>query len=124
MEAARSLERDDDDDGEDEPEAEEDEQDQDESHRRRKHSRKQTPPHLPSPLEVVREEDFDPETRRRQRAMAKRHEEAKEAWRNFADHLGKEDVRRFLGASGDKVRTATEEGELTKIGCSCCFCCT
>ena len=28
--------------------------------------------------------------------MEERHEEAKQAWKSFADHLGKEEVRKFL----------------------------
>ncbi len=45
---------------------------------------------------LVREEDFDLEMRQKQLAMQKKHAQAQEAWRHFADHLGKDDVKKFL----------------------------
>lgn len=48
-------------------------------------------------------EEFDVETQEKQRVMEKKHQEAKEAWKNFADHLGKEDVKKFLSVRWAKL---------------------
>ncbi len=58
---------------------------------------------------VLAEEEFDLETRQKQLAMAKRHEQAQEAWRHLADRLDKEDVRRVLSVSSDKIFSLYEE---------------
>ena len=41
-------------------------------------------------------EEFDVETQERQRNMERRHLQAQSAWRSFADHIGKEDVKKVL----------------------------
>lgn len=45
------------------------------------------------PLE---ETEIDIETQQKQRVMQKKHLEAQRAWKSFADHLGKEDVKKIL----------------------------
>lgn len=44
------------------------------------------------------------EVERQQRLMEARHEEAKQAWKSFADHLGKEEVRKFLSVRYALIR--------------------
>ena len=38
-----------------------------------------------------------------------KHENAKNAWRTFTDHIGKENSRKFLTKSSDKMFTLYEE---------------
>ena len=40
----------------------------------------------------LRDEDAE-----KQREMERKHQQAQQAWRNFADHLGKDDIKKFLG---------------------------
>ena len=34
---------------------------------------------------------------------------AQKAWRNFADNMGKDNIRKFLSTSGDKMLTLFED---------------
>jgi hypothetical protein len=38
-----------------------------------------------------------------------KHKRAQAAWRHFADNMGKDNIRRFLSTSGDKMLTLFEE---------------
>lgn len=51
----------------------------------------------------------DPEGRQKQMLMERKHSDAQAAWRNFADHLGQDDIKKFLGVSSDKIFTLYEE---------------
>lgn len=51
----------------------------------------------------------DEEIQPRQRDMEIKHQRAQAAWRNFADNMGKDNIRRFLATSGDKMLTLFEE---------------
>jgi len=53
----------------------------------------------------MQEEELQP----RQRDMEIKHQRAQAAWRNFADNMGKDNIRRFLATSGDKMLTLFEE---------------
>lgn len=54
-------------------------------------------------------EALDPEGRQKQMLMERKHSDAQAAWRNFADHLGQDDIKKFLGVSSDKIFTLYEE---------------
>eukprot|EP00095_Tigriopus_kingsejongensis_P000097 maker-scaffold1877_size25834-snap-gene-0.9 protein:Tk00097 transcript:maker-scaffold1877_size25834-snap-gene-0.9-mRNA-1 annotation:"ras and ef-hand domain-containing protein" len=49
------------------------------------------------------------EAKQKQMLMERKHSDAQAAWRNFADHLGKEDVKKFLSVSTDKIFTLYEQ---------------
>ena len=41
-------------------------------------------------------------------AMEAKHQKAQKAWRTFADSMGKDNIRKFLSTSGDKMLTLFE----------------
>jgi len=43
------------------------------------------------------------------KTMEVKHQRAQKAWRNFADNMGKDNIRKFLSTSGDKMLTLFED---------------
>lgn len=50
-------------------------------------------------------EDFDLDTLQKQKNMEKKHAEAREAWKGFADRLGKDDIKHVLSVRYDSAST-------------------
>ena len=43
------------------------------------------------------------------KTMEARHQRAMKAWKNFADNMGRDNIRKFLSMSGDKMLTLYED---------------
>lgn len=55
------------------------------------------------------------EVEAKQKEMEKKHRVAKQAWQHLADNLGKDDVKKFLNVSGDKIFTLYEELQTSEV---------